>query len=307
MLSKFYLLKCKFIRYIKINQYAIINKIGQNNILKIKIALKFIDNYTYNDIIQVNDIYTKRSGGAEMGSFMSWLNNWWDGLKLIEQILYCIAVPSTLILLIDTVIMIIGAGVGGEGVNPSDTSGIDFDGDTDFGGGFHFDGDGCPGDIHHGGDFDTDISNGADFNEAGSPSDLPAMKLFTVQGTVAFLTVFGWTSLICYHQGLNILIALLIGFAAGFAVMYAMAKIFQSFKKLVQSGTLNYRNALGLEGTVYIPIPPKSQGSGKVNVTIQGSLRECDAITEGFETIPTGAGVRVVDVIGNTLVVERSL
>lgn len=252
-----------------------------------------------------------------MDNFLNWLNEWWGSLELLEQILYCIAIPSTIILLLETIIMIIGGGHGGEGINPSDTSGIDFDSDTDLGGldgdfhfggfgGGHFDGDGCPGNIHTGGDLD-DINHGGNFHEAGSPSDLPALKLFTVQGTVAFLTVFGWMTLVCYHQNLNIVLSILIGFAAGFAIMYAMAKIFQSFKKLVQNGTVDYRNALGLDGTVYIPIPPKSQGSGKINIMIQGSLRECEAITEGFETIPTGTGVRVVDVIGDTLVVERSL
>ena len=251
-------------------------------------------------------VFAEAFGGVYMENFISWLNEWWGSLQLIEQILYCIAVPSTFLLLLETIVMVIGGGHGGEGINPSDTSGIDFDGDTDIGG-FHFDGDGCPGDIHTGGDFDTDISHDGSFHEAGSPSDLPALKLFTVQGTVAFLTVFGWMSLICYHQDLNIVISILIGFAVGFAVMYAMAKIFQSFKRLVQNGTVEYRNALGLDGTVYIPIPPKSQGSGKINIMIQGSLRECEAVTEGFETIPTGAGVRVVDVIGDTLVVERSL
>ncbi len=221
---------------------------------------------------------------------MEWLNNWWESLALIEKILYCIAVPSTLIMLIDTIIMIVGGGEGGEGINPSDTSGIDFD--TDF-------------DTDIDVDFDTDIDT--DMGEVGNPTDLPALKLFTLQGTVAFLAVFGWVSLICYHNNIHILVSIIIGFAAGFLVMYGMAKVFQSIKRLTHNGTLNYKNALGVEGTVYIPIPPKGQGNGKITITIQGSLRECEAITEGLDTLPTGTGVRVIDVVGDTLVVERSL
>ena len=223
---------------------------------------------------------------------MEWLNNWWDVLVLIEKILYCIAIPSTLIMLIDTLIMIIGGDGGGEGINPSDTSGIDFDTDVDI-----------DTDI----DFDTDIGDDAAVDAGGNPADMPALKLFTLQGTVAFLAVFGWVSLICYHNGIHILVSTIIGFGAGFLVMYAMAKVFQSIKRLTHNGTLNYRNALGVEGTVYIPIPPKGQGNGKITITIQGSLRECEAITEDLDTIPTGTGVRVIDVVGDTLVVERSL
>lgn len=231
---------------------------------------------------------------------MEWLNNWWDGLVLIEKILYCVAVPSTLIMLIDTIIMAVGGDDGGEGINPSDTSGIDFDTDTDFDTDFDI-GDDI--DI----DFDTDIGDDTVPDRGGNPSDLPALKLFTFQGTVAFLAVFGWVSLICYHNDINIIASIIIGFAAGFVIMYGMAKVFQSFKRLTYNGTLNYRNALGTEGTVYIPIPPKGQGSGKITIIIQGSLRECEAVTEDLDTIPTGAGVRVIDVVGDILVVERSL
>lgn len=252
-----------------------------------------------------------------MEGFMTWLSGWWDGLNLIEQILYCIAIPSTLLLLLETIFMIIGAGHGGEASNPSDTSGIDFDSDTDiggldgdfhFGGGLHFDGDGCPNDVHtdFGHDISHDLAHSTDHDsDVGNPSDMPTLKLFTIQGMVAFMSVFGWLSLACYHQGVHIVISVAIGFAAGFAVMYAIAKVFQSFKKMVQSGTLDYHNALGAEGTAYIPIPPRSQGNGKVNIVIQGSLRECDAVADGEEMIPTGAPIRVIDVSGGVLVVEK--
>ena len=56
---------------------------------------------------------------------MEWFSLWWNGLKLVEQILYCIAIPASLILIIQTVIMLLGIGHGGEGFNPSDTSGFD--------------------------------------------------------------------------------------------------------------------------------------------------------------------------------------
>ena len=42
-------------------------------------------------IINVNNIYI---GGV------SYMNEWWDGLSLLLKVLYCIAFPSTLILLV---------------------------------------------------------------------------------------------------------------------------------------------------------------------------------------------------------------
>ena len=66
---------------------------------------------------------------------MEWFNNWWNTLGLFEQIMYCVAIPSTLILLIQTIMLILGFGHSGAGVNPSDTSGFDGSPDMGFDGG----------------------------------------------------------------------------------------------------------------------------------------------------------------------------
>ena len=50
---------------------------------------------------------------------------WWSSLGLTMQIFYCIAIPATLIIVIQTILLMIGLGHGGEGVEFSDTSGID--------------------------------------------------------------------------------------------------------------------------------------------------------------------------------------
>lgn len=102
--------------------------------------------------------------------------DWWNGLTLMEQILYCIAIPSTLILLLQTIMTLCGFGHEGGDMNVSDTSGIDMD---------------IPDDIS----FDTDIGDG------GPVSDLGSMHFFTMQGIVAFLCIFGWTSIIILHGG----------------------------------------------------------------------------------------------------------
>ena len=42
-----------------------------------------------------------------------------------DRVFYCIAIPATLIIVIQTILLMIGIGHGGEGVEFSDTSGID--------------------------------------------------------------------------------------------------------------------------------------------------------------------------------------
>ena len=64
------------------------------------------------------------------------MTEWWNALDMFQKVLYCVAIPSTLILVIQTILVLFGIGHGGEGVNYSDTSGIDFDSDA-LSGGFH--------------------------------------------------------------------------------------------------------------------------------------------------------------------------
>ena len=82
--------------------------------------------------------------------------DWWDSLGLVTQIFYCIAVPSTLILLIQTILMFIGFG------EDADGAGDDIGGDV--------------GDDIGDGDIDdvTEITDDADV------SGLDGLRIFTI-------------------------------------------------------------------------------------------------------------------------------
>ena len=54
------------------------------------------------------------------------LVEWWNSLDLALQIFYCIAIPATLVLLVQTILMFIGIGDGDADFDAPD---VDFDGD----------------------------------------------------------------------------------------------------------------------------------------------------------------------------------
>jgi len=57
---------------------------------------------------------------------------------------------------------------------------------------------------------------------------------------------------------------------------------------------------------VYLTIPASRGGEGKVQVMIQGSYVERNAVTDEAEPIPTGSEIVVIGVSGNSnLVVKR--
>jgi hypothetical protein len=89
--------------------------------------------------------------------------------------------------------------------------------------------------------------------------------------------------------------------------MYGIARLMFYLTKLAHSGTLNVKNLLGSMGTVYLRIPPKGEGRGKVIVQTSERLVEFDAVTEGDTGIPNNSDIRVIDILGeNVLVVEKS-
>ncbi|MCL2632918.1 MAG: NfeD family protein [Oscillospiraceae bacterium] len=204
---------------------------------------------------------------------MEWFSSIWENMDTIQKLLCCIAVPSSIVLILQTILILIGAG-GGE----TDTGGIDGDIDT--------------------GDTGADADAGA--------GDFGIASMFTLQGIMSFLCVFGWVSLALYGSGIILLIALPIAFVSGFAIMYTLAKLMFYLTKLAQTGTLNVKNLLGSMGTVYLTIPPKGEGVGKVMVQTSERLVEFEAVTDEESDIPNNTKVRVIDILGeNVLVVEK--
>ena len=221
---------------------------------------------------------------------------WWNSLGITMQVFYCIAIPATLIIVIQTILLMIGIGHGGEGVEFSDTSGIDgldvpdmpSDVPTDMPRAHAI--DGC----EH-----TAIGDGS------NPADFGTMQLFTLQGIMTFLCVFGWTGIICTSLGLHVAIAIIIALVLGFLAMLGVAKVLQLTRRLTQDGSLDVRRLLGEKGRVYIPIPANESGEGKVTIAAGERFIELSAVTDEQEAIPTGTQVRIIDVRGDVVAVEK--
>ncbi|MBR9859361.1 hypothetical protein GYB22_01140 [bacterium] len=128
-------------------------------------------------------------------------------------------------------------------------------------------------------------------------------QFFTLKNLIAFFTVFGWTGIACLDAGLGQGVSVVVAFISGLLMMTVMATIFYYMGKLTDSGSLNMLNALNTEGEVYLIIPKSRSGFGKVQIKIQGSLRELDAATNDLEDIPTGSIVRVTEVSANNILI----
>lgn len=172
-----------------------------------------------------------------------------------------------------------------------------------------FSGDGGGGfDIHHDAGFDGGHDIGHDTGQdmdADHDSD-SSFKLLSLQGITAFFMIFGLVGLALSKQGKAATLGAVVGAAAaGFFSMWVMAKIFKGMSRLQSDGTLDIRNAVDQEGTVYLRIP--AEGEGKVQVTVQGSLREMTAISKYKTEIKTGERIVVDSITADNILVVRKV
>ena len=155
------------------------------------------------------------------------------------------------------------------------------------------------------GDMDADIDGDVDF-DVETDTGIP-FQFFTLRNLVGFMTIFGWSGLGSIANGNTNLTTILISVIGGLIMMVMMTFLFYFISKLTDSGNLNMKNAKGKTGSVYIPIVAKRNGIGKVQVKIQDSLRELDAVTDDDEDLKTGMVVTVTEVFdGNLLLVTKS-
>ena len=241
---------------------------------------------------------------------------WWESLMITEQIFAIVAIPSTIILLIQTVMLMFGLG-GHDASMDSDVSGLDggfegsFDADIDTDFDVSFDAH----DIDSIGFDDLSIDSDADLDthdgqyDQGDDADGHTdngLRLFTIRGFIAFFTIFGWSGLACLQAGMNNAPAFIIAFVAGTVSMIVMAWILKTSMKLAVNGTINLANATGKTAEVYLRVPQKRGGRGKVNVLVQEQYIEASAVTdESFDLMP-GTEVLVIGLTAPTTLLVRA-
>ena len=215
------------------------------------------------------------------------LIDWWNSLSTAAQIFACMAIPATLILLIQTVLLFLGIGGDEDGIG---------EGMDDIG-------DGAPDDLPDGGD---GVFGENEIVEAQDGFGWEGLRIFTFRGIIAFFVVFGWVGIVMDGAGAPLWVTVLVSAICGFAMMLLLAILLRAIMRLRSDGNADNRNAIGSAGKVYLTIPPARSGEGKVYVMLQGAYVERNAVTDDEEAILTGAEIVVVGVSGQTdLVVRR--
>ena len=149
---------------------------------------------------------------------------------------------------------------------------------------------------------DADLQADVDVHDLGHGGALGLLSMRTI---IAFFTGFGWGGVVALESGLALVSAVAVAVGTGGVLMLAIFFLMRALYSLRYSGTLDYRNAVGQAGSVYLPIPGAMAGPGQIEVLVQGRLCVVHAFTRAAERIPNRARVRVIGVLDpQTLLVE---
>ncbi len=153
------------------------------------------------------------------------------------------------------------------------------------------------------------IGGDTDIDGDGIPDDVgdAGFSMFSLRALVAFFSVGGWAGLVSDSYRLPLAASVAISLAAGAAAFLGVALLFRNAMKLQDSGNIELSGAVGKTGRVYIPVPPRGEGRGKINLTLQNRLCEIEAICEEEAAIPTGESVVVLSLCDSETVVVKRL
>ncbi len=192
---------------------------------------------------------------------------WWATLSVMMKILWGITLAASLIFVIQTVMTFIGADV--------DSS------------------------------FDVDAS-GVD-DPSAFDGGHSGMNLYTFRNLVNFILGFGWTAILLKDSIRSTFLLILVAVAVGVALVVLVMFLFKWLSSMQQTGTIDvFKQATGCQGKVYLAIPGERKGAGKVQITINNSVREYDAVTDG-DALATGTDVKVTEVLNETTMVVEPL
>jgi len=205
---------------------------------------------------------------------LGWFSTWWNNLGIIGQIMACTAIPMTVVMFLQFILMIIGVGFGN-----------DTDSDLD----------------------EAEMDPGAETspNESNYYGKSSMLKIFTVRGIVAFFALGGWAGLAALVAGIHPIWAIQIALFAGVCALLLAAIIIRMALRMQTSGNINLKNAVSQTAEVYIRIPPSRTEKGKITMLLQERFTELDAVTDSEFEIQPQTKVEVVAVLnGECLIVS---
>ncbi len=82
--------------------------------------------------------------------------------------------------------------------------------------------------------------------------------------------------------------------------------VIKQVQKLAEDNSFKITNTLNKTAEVYLTIPEKKSGKGKIMISVNGAFHELEAMTEN-DRIPSGSSVKVVKIENNNLLIVETI
>lgn len=153
----------------------------------------------------------------------------------------------------------------------------------------------------------ADASDGidADFDSNLNGTDAP-FQLFSLRNLINFLLGFSWTGISFYNTISNQTLLIFISFVVGLLFLFLFFMVIKQIRKLEEDNSFKISDTVNKRADVYLTIPSNRNGKGKVMISIKGSYRELDAMTDE-ERIESGAVVVVVRVENESILIVKPI
>lgn len=207
------------------------------------------------------------------------LSTWFSSLDSTMRIFWGCAIAASIVFVLQNALMLMGIGEMDSDVDADMSTDFDTSADTDL-------------DIGHSG-------------HDGTLGSAGVFSLFTLRNFINFFLGFGWGGISFASAISSKTLLVLVAFACGLIFVAVFVLILRAILKLESDGSFRITDCVGQTANVYLRIPANHTAAGKVQISINGSVHELNAFTDG-EFLPTGTRVRIVSVIDSgSLLVEK--
>jgi len=125
-----------------------------------------------------------------------------------------------------------------------------------------------------------------------------------VKGGLTFISVSSWIIKVILGTKASPLVAILGGLAGGYIAVVLLKKIFMLLLTQTENTNWEFQDAIHQSAKVYLKIP--REGSGIIQVLVNGVTRELKAKSIDETEIATGESVFIYEVIDDLAIVKKS-
>lgn len=140
---------------------------------------------------------------------------------------------------------------------------------------------------------DADHSMDGEVDVHGDGGGDTPFHLFTLRNLINFLLGFSWTGVSFFNLISNKLLLVALAVFVGCVFVLLFFLIVRQLLKLSEDNSFKITDTLNKTAEVYLTIPEGKTAKGKIIVSVNGSVHELEAMTDG-ERIASGKTVKII-------------